>query len=115
MAVVVFDSFYYTEAMVTRYTVALTSPRCWRLTLALTCGRKRERSGRWRQSGAVLCSAWVCVEGLVPLPDSSITALPGASFRHCRGRLAQKLVQEAIKLRGAFNEHVVVAPFVLLE
>src|SRR5215510_14871974 len=26
-------------------------------TLALTCCRKRERSGRWRQSGAVLCSA----------------------------------------------------------
>ena len=26
-------------------------------TLALTCCRKRERSGRWRQSGAVLGSA----------------------------------------------------------
>jgi hypothetical protein len=26
-----------------------------RRTLALTCCRKRERSGRWRQSGAVLC------------------------------------------------------------
>jgi hypothetical protein len=28
------------------------------LTLALTCGRKRERSGRWRPSGAVRGSAW---------------------------------------------------------
>jgi hypothetical protein len=27
------------------------------LTLALTCCRKRARSGRWRQSGAALCSA----------------------------------------------------------
>ena len=27
------------------------------LTLALTCRRKRERSGRWRPSGAALCWA----------------------------------------------------------
>src|SRR2546427_13242863 len=45
-------------------------------TLALTCCRKRERrrSGRWRQSGAVLCSAQYgqdCPIVLTPLIGSS--------------------------------------------
>ena len=41
------------------YDIAVKTPAPARPTLALTCCRKRERgtSGRWRQSGAALCSA----------------------------------------------------------
>src|SRR4029453_4239581 len=37
--------------------VALSPSRCSR-TPGLSCGRKRERSGRWRQSAPGPCSAW---------------------------------------------------------